>query len=372
MLARRAVLPAADYRDPAVFAAEQRDLFAPSWQFVGFADELSAPGSWLVREIAGEPVLIQDFDGDIRALRNVCTHRFARLRAGEQGVASGPLRCPYHGWTFDRDGVPVGIPGNAECFGLDKAEKHGLALRSYELDRIGRFLFVRVVPGGPALADWLGPHVALLQALSDGMQAPFAQAAQPWQANWKVGVENVLEVYHVDAVHPDSFRTVVDGTWRVAPSGLHSIGYAGVRAEAMDWWQKAGRRLGLIPIDALAGMEGYVHLLAFPNLAIGITAGRMMSVQTLEPTGPESFTLHYRLCLAHTAEGASKAGLAALTTHLAALNEKLLAEDQAICAAVGAGLRHAEGAALLGVNEDRIRHFHDTIQAQRARSAVRV
>ncbi|MFV3076214.1 aromatic ring-hydroxylating oxygenase subunit alpha [Niveispirillum fermenti] len=363
MLARPAALSAADYRDPAIFAAEQRDLFARSWQFVGFTDELAAPGSWLARQIAGEPVLVQDFDGEVRALRNVCSHRFARLRMGEQGVAGGPLRCPYHGWTYDRDGVPVGVPGNAECFGLDRAARQGLALRRYELDRAGRFLFVRVTPGGPSLADWLGPYRDLLQALSDGMAAPFAQAAQTWAANWKVGVENVLEVYHVDAVHPDSFRTVVDGSWRVEGTGPHSTGYAGIRAEAQRWWEGAGKRLGLAPVQAVAGMEGYVHLLLFPNLAIGITAGRMMSVQTLEPTGPESFTLRYRLCLAPAREGASRAALAAVTTHLAALNEELLSEDRAVCAAVGAGLHHAEGAALLGRNEDRIRHFHDALTA---------
>lgn len=366
MLARPAALTAADYCDAARFERERRLLFARHWQFVGFTDELAEQGAWLAREIAGEPVLIQDFDGELRALRNVCSHRFARLRAGEAGVASGPLRCPYHGWTYDRDGVPVGIPGNQECFGLDRANKQALALKRYELDRVGRFLFVRVEPGGPALSDWLGPHKPLLQALSDGMSAPFAQEAQPWAANWKVGVENVLEVYHVDAVHPDSFRTVVDGSWRVVPSGPHSVGYAGIRPEAQRWWEGAGTRLGLTPVAAVAGLEGYVHLLLFPNLAIGITAGRMMSVQTLEPTGPESFTLRYRLCLAKAREGASKAALAAVTTHLAALNAQLLAEDRAICAAVGAGLRHAEGAALLGTNEDRIRHFHDMIRAHLA------
>ncbi len=363
MLARPALLTAADYRDPARFAAERR-LFARHWQFVGFSDELAEPGAWLTREIAGEPVLVQDFDGELRALRNVCSHRFARLRAGDAGAASGPLRCPYHGWTYDRDGVPVGIPGNGDCFGLDREGKRALALKRYELERVGRFLFVRIEPGGPSLADWLGPHAALLQSLSDGMSAPFAQEAQPWAANWKVGVENVLEVYHVDAVHADSFRTVVDGSWRVVPSGLHSIGYAGIRPEAQRWWEGAGKRLGLTPVEAVAGVEGYVHLLLFPNLAIGITAGRMMSVQTLEPTGPENFTLRYRLCLAKARDGASKAALAALTSHLSALNSQLLSEDRAVCGEVGAGLRHVEGAALLGVNEDRLRHFHDMILAQ--------
>lgn len=370
MLARPAALTVPDYRDPALHAAELRDLFAAHWQFIGFTDELAAPGSWLTREIAGQPVLIQDFDGDVRALRNVCSHRFARLRGTEAGAQHGPLRCPYHGWTYDRDGVPVGIPGNTECFGLDRAAKQALALTSYELDRVGRFIFVRVTPGGPSLAEWLGPHAALLAALSDGMSAPFAQAAQPWDANWKVGVENVLEVYHVDAVHPDSFRTVVDGSWRVVPSGPHSIGYAGIRPEAQRWWDGAGKRLGLTPVESVAGVEGYVHLLVFPNLAIGVTAGRMMSVQTLEPDGPDRFILRYRLCLAKAREGASRAALAAVAGHLAALNEKLLAEDRSVCAAVGAGLRHATGAALLGVNEDRIRHFHDNILAHRTASPV--
>ncbi|OYQ37366.1 hypothetical protein CHU95_01335 [Niveispirillum lacus] len=368
MLARPAALNAADYRDPARFAAERR-LFAKHWHFVGFSDDLALPGSWLARDIAGIPVLVQDFDGELQALLNVCSHRFARLRAGEAGVASGPLRCPYHGWTYDREGVPVGIPGNAECFGLDREDKRALALKRYELDRIGRFLFVRLEPGGPSLMDWVGPHADLLRALSDGMSAPFAQEAQHWAANWKVGVENVLEVYHVDAVHAGSFRTVVDGSWRVVPSGLHSVGYAGMRPEAQRWWEGAGKRLGLMPVEAVSGVEGYVHLLLFPNLAIGITAGRMMSVQTLEPTGPESFTLRYRLCLAKAREGASQAALAAVTSHLAALNGQLLSEDREVCAAVGAGLRHAEGAALLGVNEDRIRHFHDMILAQMDASA---
>lgn len=361
MLASPAALTAADYRDPDRFRLEQQALFARHWQFVGFTDEVSTPGSWLARQVAGVPVLVQDFDGELRALRNVCSHRFAALRTGETGVAGGPLRCPYHGWTYDRDGVPVGIPGNDACFGLDRAGKQALALPRYELDRIGRFLFVRIMPGGPSLADAIGPHVALLEALSAGMSAPFAQQAQTWDANWKVGIENVLEVYHVDAVHPDSFRTVVDGSWRVVPSGAHSIGYAGIRPEAQRWWEGVGKRLGLTSIAAVAGVEGYVHLLLFPNLAIGITAGRMMSVQTLEPTGPECFTLRYRLCLAKARDKISQAALAAVTGHLAALNEKLLGEDRAVCAAVGVGLRHVEGAALLGANEHRLRHFHDTI-----------
>lgn len=357
MIAQPALLLPADYLDPCRHAAEQAGIFARHWQFVGFTDELAEPGSFLTRQIAGEPVLVINMDGELRAFRNVCAHRFARLKAKETGKDSG-LRCPYHGWAYDRDGVPLGIPGNQECFGLDRAGKEALALHQFALDRIGRFIFVRIAPQGPTLADAVAPHGDMLQRLSDGFGAPFAQMAQPWEADWKIGIENVLEVYHVDAVHPESFRTVVDGSWRVESQGPHSIGFAGMRAEALRWWEGVGKRLGLA---AVPGLDHYVHLHLFPNLAIGITAGRMISVQTFEPTGPGRFILRYRLCLA--LGGKAGAARTAVEGHLTALNETLLAEDRAIAAEVQIGTAHADRPALLGRNEERLMHFHQTICA---------
>lgn len=357
MIAKPALLHPADYLDPGLHAAEQAGIFARHWQFVGFAEELAEPGRFLTRQIAGEPVLVINMDGNLRAFRNVCTHRFARLKAAETGQDSG-LRCPYHGWAYDREGVPLGIPGNAECFGLDRAAKQGLALKRFALDRIGRLLFVRIAAEGPSLADAVAPHGELLQRLSDGFGPAFSQLAQPWAADWKIGIENVLEVYHVDAVHPESFRSVVDGSWRVAYQGPHSIGHAGMRAEALRWWEGVGKRLGLLPVP---GLDHYVHLHLFPNLAIGITAGRLISVQTYEPTGPGRFTLRYRLCLA--LGGKQGAARAAVESHLTALNETLLGEDRAIAAEVQIGTASADRPALLGANEDRLMQFHQTLLA---------
>jgi phenylpropionate dioxygenase-like ring-hydroxylating dioxygenase large terminal subunit len=215
---------------------------------------------------------------------------------------------------------------------------------------------VRIAADGPPLAEAAAPHGELLQRLSNGFDPPFAQVAQPWQADWKIGIENVLEVYHVDAVHPESFRTVVDGSWRVEQQGAHSIGYAGMRPEALRWWEGVGKRLGLARV---AGLDHYVHLHLFPNLAIGITAGRMVSVQTYEPTGPGRFTLRYRLCLARG--GRTGAARAAVESHLMALNETLLAEDRSIAAEVQIGTSHADRRALLGRNEERLMHFHQTL-----------
>ncbi|MDG3442995.1 aromatic ring-hydroxylating oxygenase subunit alpha [Nitrospirillum amazonense] len=357
--AMRAAVGPEDY-GAAAAAAETQALFARLWHFVGFDDELTAPDGYLVRTIAGVPVVVQRFDDDIRAFRDVCSHRHARLHTAERG--HGPLRCPYHGWTYSREGVPVGIPGNDPCFQLDKADKAALALTGYEVTRRGRFIFVRLIPGGPDLDIWLGPLGAWLDAVSDGFAAPFDQAPLEWRADWKVGMENVLEVYHVDSVHPETFRTVTEGVWKCAEHGPHSTGTIGLTAETRRWWEGAAKRLKLTPLTAFTD---YDHAIIFPNLAIGLTAGLMASVQTYEPVyapdgtvRPGRCHLRYRLSLARQQPGASAAARQGVEGHLADFNRRLLAEDQSVAEAAWAGSQQAGRPALLGHNEGRIRAFH--------------
>ncbi|WP_044558461.1 aromatic ring-hydroxylating dioxygenase subunit alpha [Azospirillum sp. B4] len=355
----RAALGPNDY-GAATATAETRDLFPRLWHFVGFLDEVAAPDGYLVRTIAGVPVVVQRFDDDIRAFRDVCSHRYARLHATDSG--QGPLRCPYHGWTYNRDGVPMGIPGNDACFHLDRADKAALALARYEVAARGRFIFVRLVPGGAPLDEWLGPLGTWLDAVSDGFAAPFSQAPLDWRADWKMGMENVLEVYHVDAVHPETFRTVTEGAWICAEHGPHSTGTIGLTAETRRWWDGVAKRLKLTP---LTRFTNYDHAIIFPNLAIGLTAGLMASVQTYEPVyGPDGgvqpgrSTLRYRLSLARQQPGASAAARAGVEAHLADFNRRLLAEDQTVAEAAWAGTMQMDRPALLGGNEGRIRAFH--------------
>jgi phenylpropionate dioxygenase-like ring-hydroxylating dioxygenase large terminal subunit len=341
------------YADPAWAEAERERLFARGWQFVAFTDDLSEHNRFLTRLIAGVPVLVQNFDGEIRAFRNICSHRFARIHGAEQGRSL--LRCPYHGWTYNADGVPIGIPRNEECFGLDRAAREGLALKRYEVAAAGRFVFVRLEPGGPDLETSLGDHAGLLRDLSDGFDAPFAGEAMEWACDWKIGVENVLEVYHVDSVHPETFRTVAEGAWDCDASGPHSRGRIGLTAENARWWEGMGAKLKLLP---LAGLAPYHHLLLFPNLALSVTAGRLLSVQTYEPAGPGRTVLRWRLALAKAQPGASAAARNAVAGTLADFNRTVLSEDRAICQETQIGTAAMDRPALLGRNEERIRAFH--------------
>ena len=96
-------LPAAYYRDAAIFERIREHVFARSWQLVDGAERVSSPNSVLpftfLAPAVGEPLLLaRDAAGTLRALSNVCTHR-GNLLCTEEGSAQS-LRCRYHGRRF--------------------------------------------------------------------------------------------------------------------------------------------------------------------------------------------------------------------------------------------------------------------------------
>lgn len=71
-------------------------------------------------------IVIRDDDFALRAFRNVCRHRGARLLTEERGSV-GNIVCGYHQWTYAQDGSllhakdqPADFDKN--CFGLRKVE----------------------------------------------------------------------------------------------------------------------------------------------------------------------------------------------------------------------------------------------------------
>ena len=105
-------LPAAFYRDPSLYEAERRRVFARSWQLIGHEAQLEETGAWLAVSIAGYPlVVVRGEEGNIRAFHNVCRHRAGPLAPEGQGRCEGVLVCRYHGWRYALDGRLAGARG---------------------------------------------------------------------------------------------------------------------------------------------------------------------------------------------------------------------------------------------------------------------
>jgi phenylpropionate dioxygenase-like ring-hydroxylating dioxygenase large terminal subunit len=153
------------------------------WFHLCLADDLATPNAFVTTRVGAVPLVAQNIKGRVVAFRNVCTHRFAVIHGEPAGC--GPLRCPYHGWSFDADGVPVGLPFNPTDFQLEAEGRRRLALHPASLARCGRLVFVRVAADGPSLEEQLGADLfARLAALSDAFprRGGAAEPADDWES----------------------------------------------------------------------------------------------------------------------------------------------------------------------------------------------
>jgi choline monooxygenase len=356
------LIPPRAYVEPGHLEREYAELFRPAWLFAGLLLELQE-GRYLGLPLADTELLLQcDEAGKPRAFLNVCSHRHTRLC--ESGIHSGKVRCPYHSWVYNREGVPVGIPSK-EAFPdvVANPEKH--RLREFECEAVGQFIFVRLaaLTNGPTLREYLGAQYAFLEQASQGMNRVLDEFCEDVDANWKTVIENSLEGYHVPMVHSGSFMQVEGmSRGRSAPQFfLDDARHSHLEHAAdTDWVAKFGRmaaKIGRWPWR----FEHYTHHLIFPNLTVTSFMGYSFHVQRFDPVSAEKTRVHSRT-LGVQFEGATEMGRK-MMEHIHAdgheFTRKVFAEDGAICRKVQAGLRHADHYAVLGDGiEDRVAHFH--------------
>ena len=103
------LLPAKIFSDPVIFDMEIDRLFLKTWLYVGHESEVPNPGDYVLRNMAGESVLlVRGDDAQIRVLINTCRHRGNLVCRWERGNTAS-FQCPYHGWRYDNTGALVGI-----------------------------------------------------------------------------------------------------------------------------------------------------------------------------------------------------------------------------------------------------------------------
>src|SRR5215510_11443989 len=85
-------LPARYYTDENVFYREQERFTRRMWISVARVEDLSTPGTYVTRDVAGDNVVVirrGRGDADVCAFFNVCRHRGTRLCADAAGTLAG-------------------------------------------------------------------------------------------------------------------------------------------------------------------------------------------------------------------------------------------------------------------------------------------
>src|SRR5215204_478585 len=163
------LLPAAAYHDEAVYAWEREEIFFRDWIAAGRAEEVPEAGSFVLRELFGEQVIIvRGRDDVIRAFYNVCRHRGTAVEERECGRAVR-FQCPYHAWIYDLDGSLVRAKHTEDVEDFSFASS---GLTPVRCDVWNGFIFLcfadeTVTPPLPAyLGDWSAHHADFGRDLS--------------------------------------------------------------------------------------------------------------------------------------------------------------------------------------------------------------
>jgi len=348
----KTLIPPSSYISTAIFEEEQRKIFQRLWHFAGFRGDLAAHNDFITREIGGLSVVVQNFNGELRAFANVCSHRFNRIQTQCKGNRA--LQCGYHGWIYDEAGLPVGIPKKPRFEGLTSEKILELRLHAWRVECCGNLVFV-CRGGGAPLCDYLGGCYERIAEMTGACGPVIDENVMMIKANWKILVENTLEAYHVGFIHSKTFARLgaSEGVfeWHLPHSSWRtSLGAS------------MSRRLEMI--DALMEsrplkIDGYFHQLIFPNVTIATTLGTSFSVQFFEPISPAvtRFTsVVFQTKVGHS--DAASAPMIEIVNHSArTFNRSVFDEDKEVCEQVQLGSAQTAQAGILSDDELRVGEF---------------
>lgn len=359
----QSLMPAEAYTDDAWFARERELLMRPLWQFVAPRMLLGKHNAFVRRSICGVDVVVQNFNGELRAFDNLCLHRQNPLQQQPQGVR--PLVCGYHGWGYRSDGGVDNIPFHDESYRLPKQERECLRLRRFALACIGGLVFVNLSEQPMPIEDQFSiPALEMLRAASEQFDDEVLVTTFEARFNWKLAYENLRDSLHPRFVHPRTlyqnvkFQAQMDEPAIADSHVYHAQGSTGRDGHLARLRGFSGgglnERLEAMPhyawhdnVERFGSDDWYLNWLVFPNLHIASGSGGYSFI--IEHHQPVSAGRTDLMVYYVTAKKKRRypTSAAVLMAHLEGA-EKVLREDIDIMEKVQSGLRPGAPRATLG------------------------
>jgi phenylpropionate dioxygenase-like ring-hydroxylating dioxygenase large terminal subunit len=354
-------LPAWTYRNAELNEIEYERVLRPSWQFVCHVNQVKNVGDYVTFDMLRDSILVvRGKDEELRAFMNVCRHRGAKLMDGA-GHCKLRMTCPYHGWSYNLRGELAGMPSEKTFPGADKKQ---LGLKAIELEVILGLVFVRVVPGGPSLKEMWADCIHLLEPYKLEEMVPLEEPwMDQWACNWKVGVDNNLENYHIPVGHP-GYDRMLDND--IDQGFINRYGVAGSRSVLKDqlssnWSERRYQQMAPELNETLPEevRTSWMFFTMPPNIGIDVY-GDSMDVFQFLPLTAESCTVRYPIFVRPDTSREMKV----LRYLNARINRQVSAEDKELSERVQIGLNsHGFEFGPLSSIESCIHDFHDRIRA---------
>ena len=189
------------------------------WHAVGCSELVTAKPQ-RVKVLGEELLLYRAGDGAPVLMELRCAHRRVALDYGR--VEGDCIRCPYHGWLYDRTGQCVEQPAEPE----GSTFKDKVKLAGYRTQEFGGLVF-----------GYLGPEPAPLLPLFDLLfktEGVKEILQQPVYTSWFNHVENMVDISHLAWLHGYTFPAYgarkLSYHWERKPYGVDNV----MRVEGID------------------------------------------------------------------------------------------------------------------------------------------
>lgn len=290
------------YLDAEIFEREQRKIFRKLWLFAGLKTLLTQHNSFITRKIAGIPVVIQNFHGELHAFENVCLHRSALIQT--ESIGRRPLVCSYHAWRYGDKGQVENIPDSDNIYRFEEATKCSLKLREFPLKIIGNVVFINLdLHPFPLEEQFSKDFLESLKDSSNSYDTEVMVTTFRGNYNWKLAYENLRDSNHPRFVHAKSLAKIVSFQPRIDEAQLHESTFEtkdttpnGLRRQMRNFsyggrdtaienmrqfqWHELVERWGVEDV--------YYNWLAYPNLHIASSnGGYSFTIEHHIPISPE-------------------------------------------------------------------------------------
>ena len=392
---------------------EWEHLWTKTWLVAGRVSDLEHPGDFIRFDLLTESIVIirtgEDEDS-IKAFYNLCPHRGNRLVFEERGHLSSGFKCAYHGWKFRIDGELDEITYREHFDPNQICNLKGL--KEVRCERWGGFTFINMNDDAEPLTEFLGPLVDQFEGYNPEKMVIVKDMVNYWPVNWKTGVDNFNESYHVHWVHSQiprafdhahQFNFYPNGHCRTlgrvrtlegAPDGpipdlmwvnllrngldLTPENFEGTFADSQRVLSEHNRkRAEHVGVDYAKIADGQLFYFLFPNIILSMEVETMFMLQVLPVRdNPDEFKFH-TLGMVHPMEespidltgyigvppGTDLSGNdRPETNYVPYIDDELgpvLIQDTELLPEVQQGMKsRAFDGLILGGLEKRIKHFH--------------
>lgn len=189
------------YSSPEVYRREIDEYFKKDWLYVGREEELAKPGDYMSLRLVDEPIVIsRGRDGKLNAFFNMCVHRGVEVAYGNGNTRA--FKCPYHGWIYDLEGKLTGATHMKESCGFDAATSR---MRQIRVDTWRGNIFICFSAKTRPLVEFLSEFEKEYGFLHMEKCRLGNKIHMELECNWKLVFENLMDFYHVNVLHANTF-----------------------------------------------------------------------------------------------------------------------------------------------------------------------